>query len=794
MPASEEIASILSAADAHLDSDLQAALAAYEDAAAIARQMKRSDLLGAALSGQGVVHKRRNDYYQAITLYSQALALCRDSEDRSCEAEVLHNLGTCYTGLGELQAARDALEDALAIWTSPYGKSATLIAIATIHDLQGEHEEAIELLHQALRLRLADRDLDAATRQRGRAAVYDRLATAYKAQGRMGESRRAYESTLAIWQSLESTSDVALTHNNLGWLYVDWHKPATALQYFDQALPRLRQLERRHGTAHALIGKAQAHRQLGDLETATSTSEEAIGILESLRSNSPSLPVKTSFLASRQPFFELYVEVLMQRHDAEPGFGFDARALQAAERFKARSLLDLLHEERDALLQGADEKLLELEDSLHQEMNATDRRRLELLAGKAALEEIVQVEKRQRGLLQRYESLKARMRATIVDSPPADPITLRQMYDLLDDDTLLLVYALGEKRSFLWTLTRQGLGSFTLPDRRTIESEAQRSYDWLRTSDQRAGRSNGPEAVARLSEILLGPVAEDLDGRRLVVVPDGWLHYVPFGALGTADIRPLLLDHEIVTLPSVSVLSALRERALERRPAPAELAVVADPVFAWKDPRADAAASPPQQNTASIPAPERLPYAAREAEAILALAPPRQRYAALGFDASRHAVLGGDLERYRIVHFAVHGEVDDEQPMNSHLVLSLLDPEGRSRDGRLYLHEIDDLALSADLVVLSACNTALGKNVRGEGLVGMTRGFMYAGATSVVVSLWYVNDEATAKLMEKFYRELLLSDLTPAEALRAAQVWMQRSLRWQSPYFWAGFVLQGDWR
>jgi CHAT domain-containing protein len=255
-------------------------------------------------------------------------------------------------------------------------------------------------------------------------------------------------------------------------------------------------------------------------------------------------------------------------------------------------------------------------------------------------------------------------------------------------------------------------------------------------------------------------------------------------------------DHEIVSLPSVSVLKALRERVAARSPAPKVLAVVADPVFGRDDLRfeefagiAESVAEEPR-----IYQPDRLERSGQEAEAILALVRPEDRFGALGFDATREVLIEGKLAGFRIVHIATHGELNDEQPEYTHLVLSLLDRHGRPLEGRLYQHEIGNLDLAADLVVLSACNSALGKHVRGEGLVGMTRGFMDAGATRVMVSLWYVSEEATALLMERFYIELLVEGKTPAAALQAAQLWLQSFPQWQSPFYWAGFVLQGEWR
>ncbi|HEY3580692.1 MAG TPA: CHAT domain-containing protein, partial [Pyrinomonadaceae bacterium] len=194
-----------------------------------------------------------------------------------------------------------------------------------------------------------------------------------------------------------------------------------------------------------------------------------------------------------------------------------------------------------------------------------------------------------------------------------------------------------------------------------------------------------------------------------------------------------------------------------------------------------------------LPPLPRLPYTRQEADAILALAPPTGRKAALGFEANRAAAMSDDLMNYRIIHFATHSFLDSTHPELSGIALSMLDRQGRPQEGFLRAHEIFNLKLDSELVVLSGCRTGLGKEVKGEGLYGMTRGFMYAGAKRVVVSLWDVQDQATARLMSDLYRGILgPKRLAAGAALRAAQIASWRDPRWHAPYYWAAFVLQGE--
>ena len=260
----------------------------------------------------------------------------------------------------------------------------------------------------------------------------------------------------------------------------------------------------------------------------------------------------------------------------------------------------------------------------------------------------------------------------------------------------------------------------------------------------------------------------------------------------------------------------LRQELSERHVAPKMVAVLADSVFAANDPRvkrnqANAGRQTDEVITRSTTSRNsgadlersardfgemefpRLPHSRQEADGIVAFASRDMRMESLDFEANRPMATSPELSNYRIIHFATHGFLNSQHPQLSGIVLSLVDQQGQPQDGFLRLNEIYDLKLGADLVVLSACRTALGKEIKGEGLIGLTRGFMYAGAPRVVASLWAVDDEITAELMTRFYREMLVRKQRPAAALRTAQVslWKEKRLM---PFYWAGFVLQGEWK
>jgi CHAT domain-containing protein len=422
---------------------------------------------------------------------------------------------------------------------------------------------------------------------------------------------------------------------------------------------------------------------------------------------------------------------------------------------------------------------------------------------------------------------------------------------ILDPETLLLEYSLGEDRSFLWAVTSNSFHTYELPARAKLESAARLAYAQMSASQASGQGMQG--AALELSRTLLGPVAADLGKKRLVVVAEGALQYIPFAALPTPASAtpanspagpgvPLVADHEIVSLPSASTVALLRRETEGRTPAVKLAVVLADPVFSKDDPRvgqtgggevsknpnqkasaaetsgraADSASSAASNSVSSsasnsddieraelsersakesgLPGFDRLRASRREAETIVELAGKNNAVEELDFDSSRETATSDALGQYRIIHIATHGLLNSRNPELSGLVFSLVDRQGKPQNGFLEAQDIYNLKLGADLVVLSACQTALGKEIRGEGLVGLTRAFMYAGVPRVVASLWKVPDQATTELMQKFYRGILQQGLQPAAALRAAQFAMWKEPRRSAPYYWAGFTLQGDWK
>jgi CHAT domain-containing protein len=606
-----------------------------------------------------------------------------------------------------------------------------------------------------------------------------------------------------------------------------------ALEKYNEALPIFRAIGYRNGEANTLLWIARVEQKRGNLTHARQIIEQAIGMIESLRTDTASQELRASYFESRQGFFESYIAVLMEQRRQNPAAAFDAVALAVSERARARSLLELLTEARADIRQGVDSSLLERERSLQQRLNAKATAQANLLNRNHTPAQADAAAKEIASITTEYEELRAQIRSS---SPKYAALTQPQPLNLteiqrqaLDPDTLLLEYSLGENASYLFVVSHTSITSYQLPKRAEIEDATRGVRELLTAPQPRPGETVAkrqarikearakywPQAAA-LSQMLLGATASQLGAKRLLIVADGALQYLPFGALPVPDPQtftsprpksastPLMVEHEIVNLPSASALGVLRRELAGRQPAAKAVAVLADPVFSPDDARvkpgsrSQAGKETPSDLTRAINDVggelRRLLMSRDEAEAILSVTPRNTGLAALDFRANRATATGDDLSQYRVVHFATHGLLNSEHPELSGLVLSLVDEQGRPQEGFLRLHEIFNLRLPAELVVLSACQSGLGKEVKGEGLVGLTRGFMYAGAARVMASLWQVNDAATAELMKRFYRRMLQDGMRPAAALRAAQIEMWKTPQWQSPFYWGAFVLQGEWK
>ena len=815
------------------------ALEEYNQAVAIARALGDHFDEAKMLNNIGGIYEIQGEKQKALDCYLRSLSLIRALGGPQEEATSLNNIGVLYDSLGNYQAALSYYNQALPIIRAVgdrFGEAATLNNIGHVYESLGDKDKALDYYSRALPVvrAVGHRPLEATT--------LSNIALVYYSLGEKQRALEVLDQALTIDRSVSYRHGEATTLNNMGSVYSSLNEKEKALNYINQALVIERGLGDRSMQATTLGEKALLNFRMLQLNEARTSVEEALTIIESLRSNIIARDLRSSYFSSQAGYYSFYVDVLMQLHRQHPEDGYDRLAFEASERGKARGLLDLLTESQAHIYRGADPKLLASETAIRQQLDAQAQQKTKLLNGMHTTEQLNEMEQRLRSLSMQYEQVEAQIRQ---NSPQYAALTqphaasVAEVQKLLDSDSMLLEYSLGQERSYLWLVTPTSFASFELPKGGDIDQGARQIYGLLTSRIQRRVPADKEYevAAASLSSLLLGKVGSQLGHHRLLIVADGALNYIPFGALPAprastsfsetpSSFVPLLIDHEVVQLPSASVLAQLRREATSRQQPAKQLFVVADPVFSREDPRlkrnyqpqsssvapknrgdavddGDGAAAQIEASQLTRSAGDvgvarvgealpRLEGSREEAKSIVALAPGQSKLV-LDFDASRITVTGTDLTQYRYVHFATHGLVDTEHPELSGLVLSMVNERGEPINGYLRLQDIFNLNLPVELVVLSACETGLGKEVRGEGLLGLTRGFMYAGSPRVVVSLWKVDDAATAELMRRFYDGMLNQKLRPAAALRAAQLGMWNESAWHAPYFWAAFVLQGEW-
>ncbi|MEG4489949.1 CHAT domain-containing tetratricopeptide repeat protein, partial [Microcoleus sp. D3_18_C4] len=654
----------------------------------------------------------------------------------------------------------------------------------------------------------------------GEALTLNNIGNIYSDLGEKQKALEYYSQSLPLSRATGNRYGEATTLNNIGFVYSELGEKQKALEYYSQSLPLSRATGDRAGEATIFSNIAYTKRDLNNLPEALNDIESSLKIIENLRTKIASPELRSSYFATVQNYYEFYIDLLMQLHKTNPKSGYDTKALEASERSRARSLLELLFESNANIREGISPDLLQQEKSLQQQLDTIEKQRIEAVSTPNPNQtKIAEIDKQRLALLEQYQQLQTKIRTA---SPryaaltQPQPLTLPEIQkQILDENTILLQYSLGTNRSYLWVVTSTRVTSSELPKRADIETAAKEFLETITSPIQRDIPQQVAQASANLGQVILQPVAAQLGNKRLLIVPDGVLHYTPFQALTLAQTAgqntnvPLIVEHEIITLPSASSLAILRQNYGDRKPPGRTLAILADPVFSPEDERIKGKIT--QATTEKLEAnnlglnrslrasnrqwpPERLPFTRQEAQTISSLFPSASTRQILDFDASRTTATDGNLVNYQIIHFATHGLANSKNPELSGIVMSIVDDKGNLVNGFLRLTDIFNLKLAANLVVLSACQSGMGQNVKGEGMVGLTRGFMYAGAQRVAVSLWSVDDEGTAVLMQKFYQKMLQQKLAPAAALRAAQMEMMQEEKWKSPYYWAAFTLQGEWK
>lgn len=747
--------------DSGASGDFGRALEFAYEAIDMARADGNARLEAIGWSAAALAHQSLGELEVSLDAYRRTRTLAPTDDVR--QADSATRMGAAYLALGDAAQAERSLQEGLALWQRRGFRAQQAQALIGLGDV-------------AIRLGRLDR-----AREHFAAAISLAAESSYPL-GEVTARRRLAETLLDIGQIAEA--EAALS--------------APGLDRVANPITR----------ARVTAVRARAALARGDLGTARLAADEAMALTESALGRAQSTRIDAGVLASAQPGYETAVHVAMAAHAVDPTAGHDARAFALSERARARSLLDLLSAPGPDQAPAPSDRLLERElRQLRRRLNAKGTA-LETAGSRLRPTLVRDIDE----LAARLALLEAQLRrerpmaAAVAAPAPLSVTTLQQR--LLDDRTVLIEYLLGTPHSYAWVVSHTSFTSVRLASRDAIEAAARRALTLA--EPPAAGTAvlrSSPSAGRELAALILEPLGALPAGRRLLIVAPGVLQDVPFAALPTDDagFQPLIARHEIQHLPSAAAALAMASDGAKPPAARRSVAVFADPVFAVEDPRVQGAA-PPETTGPPLSTPlarawrggangttalGRLPFTRLEADRITAAAPTGTVTASVGFAANLQTLRTRSVSASRVLHFATHGILNTRTPELSGLVLSLVDERGRPREGFLRLHEVEDLRLDAELVVLSACETARGRLLEGEGTIGLTRAFLAAGARHVVASLWRVDDAATAELMHAFYTQLLRQQRSPAAALRAAQRQMAGTRQWAHPYYWAGFVVLG---
>jgi CHAT domain-containing protein len=769
------------------------AITLFKRAAAVAGETEPEELRRiqmTALERAGRLLRITGRYEDALWCFHQVLQITRQRRDRFGEVTVLGGLSAVYSDTGDFTKAAQYVEDALPLAQTLGNRQleqTLLLRSLIVEKGRGNFTAALQFGQQALAIlpRRAQNPTNKIQTAAQLELLYN-LGTVYAALEQPQKATELYEQAFQLTHEMHVPQFQGIILGELAGLQLKSGHAATAVESATRAMAAFRQGGgNKPFEATALFTLAEAQAALDRKTEALSNYRQAIATLEQARSLSiPTEVSRAGIVATRHNVFAGAIDFLLRQQQT-------AEALEVAEAYHARAFLDVLAEsgiesttELSAAQKEEEDQHFARISSIQRELWKADLKPEEEAPLKRQLEDAEAALEAFRLKLRR-----ANPRYASVEAPPLlKPDRIAE--ELLDADTALLEFVLGEKKSYLWLIQRKTLVSVALPPRKEIEALVTNYRTCF------AGKINSltaQQAIARqktqgqqLYQKLLQPLEAHLSVvRKLIIVPDGALAYLPFETLvseSKTTTSYLLERFAISYAPSASALAALKAN---QQPTNAE----AKGIIAFGDPLYGQAAQADVQAVRGFDL-RQLPYTRLEVNGIAALFPAAERRIFLGAAAHEQTVKTEPLTPYRYVHFAAHGTVDEEHPARSGIVLSL--GTDSKEDGMLQMSEVLRLKLNAELVTLSACRTGLGKLLHGEGIIGLTRAFFYAGADSVVVSLWNVNDMATASLMKAFYQNLQRGK-AKAEALREAKRELLKGQQraWRHPYYWAAFILVG---
>ncbi len=829
----------------YFDLDYQKSLAYFQEALVKREKIDDKKLVGNTLSSLGSVYfKYFDDYPRAISWYDKAEAIRTEIGDlsglrtvQSLKASAFIAYGETLNNLGKYPEALENIEKALEInrkIDSRPGIANALNQIGFVYSNLGDYNTAFEKVNEAGIIFKEEGDMQ------GLAGVYNHLGIILQKSGKVEKATEYYNNSLKIREEVNDQQNVIAVLSNLGTLFFDTRDYKKAEEYHFKALQISREIKDKSQEVNCLlnlandqsvlgeldeaginyksgliiarslnspdliwritVGLAEIHKRREEFDKAVELNDSALKILEGIRSTLQSEELKASYIASERYVFEDVINMLGKLNEKDNTKGYDLLAFEYAERSKSRAFLDLLAESVANIKEGADSALVKRQEGIL--AGLTQYNQLleeESLKEQADAGKISGIKEKTKELEEELAAVKKEIRNTnprFADLKYPETVSLDEVQSMCPDkNTVILEYFVGDSSSCLWVITKSDYKLFMLPNRDKLQEQVAAVGFALQDPSPSSIDFLTGAGYSLYTELIKPAEPYFSKKSNLVIIPDGILYYIPFEVLITEPVKmepealyselPFMVKRYPVSYEqSASVMKSLVSEKEDRKKSGSgikRLVAFGDPVY-----ENDTAISFRNKY-------KRLEYSGTEVKNIASLFKNDNARIYLMKDATEENVKRkGALENFNYIHFATHGYVDETNPDFSCLVLT----KGTSseEDGLLQATEIFNLNLDADLVVLSACQTGLGKLVRGEGIVGLTRAFMYAGTPTVMVSLWSVSDISTATLMKEFYEKLVKENLSKTESLRKAQLAMLRDEKFAHPFYWAPFVIFGDWR
>lgn len=782
--------------------DFQRFLELNEAALSLAKAINHVKEEGRCLNNIGVCHEMNTNYSKALIFYFKALKIARDLESKFEESILLNNIGLIYKNVGNYKKAIDFFEESLSIDEKldiQSNISKDLNNIGTLYRQKslifgGENNFHIALNYYKRGLEIAKRLANIQTEIQ----LINNIGTVLIDMGNYEEAMKYFQSGFCKAELVHDMEAMGMIMANVGITHFHVGNFDRALEYLEKSIKIGKDLQANQILWEAFFWQGRCYEKKMEFQRAINAYEKAINIIENLRSQITLDTDKTGFARDKLKVYGFLLELLHRLHSDQPQLGFEKELFHIVERAKARSYLESLKESKIDITEKLTPELSKQEKAISREISTITAHLSQSNHPSGKRGELIKELKQKED---EYFELISRIRfsipeiADIVSPKPRSVESIRDA--IVDNETAIVEYFLGENRSFMFLVTKDDLKFYSLPSKITIENSLKAYIKVL--SQIPKGRSfKGSLASKRIcQELMLSDEKIPDQIQNLIIIPDGILYYLPFETLidssqkGTSGDVYLIEKYRISYSPSASSLMFLLENEGEE--------TISEGFFAFANPFYEREnKSNNQKNYVNFlnelyneqgfditP----LPFSQKEVHRVSKYFPEEKRNLFFDKEAKEETLKSTSLRDYRVIHFACHGLLDREFPFRSALVLAL---DGETReDGFLQVREIYNLRMQAELVVLSACQTGKGKLEKWEGVFGLPRIFFYAGARSVLSTLWRVEDRSTAKFMEYFYYHLAQGE-GKAEALQSAKLEMISS-KLSHPFYWGTFILNGDY-